>query len=106
MVRTAPAIMSAVPAATLQEMCSPSTNAARRMVNARLTLSMGATDDAGAICRALKYASHEIPVAIPDSARNSNDLDFMDDNARCSPLANTTPHANTRTTIVRMAVAR
>jgi hypothetical protein len=53
-IRSAPASMSAAPPATRQVMGSPSTDQASRTVSARLTLSSGATRDAGPSWRARK----------------------------------------------------
>ena len=53
------------------------------MVNGRLSLSIGATQVAGAICNARKYASHDTPVASPDNARNMSVRREIVGMARC-----------------------
>ena len=50
----APAVIKATPAATFQLIGSLSSTPASRIVSGRLSLSIGATSDAGAICSARK----------------------------------------------------
>ena len=59
--------MSATPIPNRQPTVSPSNSAASTTVSGRLSLSIGATREAGASCSARKYASHETPVATPDA---------------------------------------
>src|SRR6186997_1371535 len=97
--------INATPVHACQVNGSRNQTAASITVNARLNLSIGATHDAGAICSARKYASHDMAVATPDSARKTSDRRDKAGRARCSPSPNTIAHANTRTTTVRIAVA-
>jgi hypothetical protein len=45
----------------------------RVTLGARLSLSTGATRDAGPSCSARKYASYEMPVAMPDSTKKRSE---------------------------------
>jgi hypothetical protein len=87
-------------------MCSPRINAARKMVSARLSLSIGATREAGASWRARKYAIQESPVPMPDNVKNNNGRPRTLASCCCSPNPIARPQANTTTTVVRTAVAR
>ena len=64
-VTSAPATMSAAPTTSCHVSDSPSTSADSAIVRARLSLSIGATRDAGASCSARTYASHDNPVPRP-----------------------------------------
>jgi len=97
--------MSATPAAMRKVIVSCRTSAASTIVNGRLSLSTGATRDAGPSYSARKYASHEHPVASPDKTRKSNARRFVPIKTRCSPAAIATAQANGRITAVRIAVA-
>src|SRR5262249_54984563 len=94
------------PSVSFHDSGSPSTSAARPIVIARLSLSIGATREAGASCSARKYASHDRPVAMPESVRKNRGLARRAGSARGSPPASAMPQANTSTTTVRVAVAR
>ncbi len=76
------------------------------MVSGKLSLSMGATCAAGAICNALKYANQEIPVASAESARNRSVGAEAVLSALNSPRAATSPQTSGRMQVVRIAVAR
>ena len=105
-VKTAPATIRPIPMPRRSEMGSPRVSHASATVIGRLSLSMGATLDAGASCSALKYASQDRPGATPDSKRNARARPFKSRSRTASPCAKTIPQANTRTTSVRTAVAR
>src|SRR3954471_5766199 len=66
-VSTAPIVISVTPRPRRQPIDSPKKIAARVTVSGRLILSIGLTLDAGPICSAQKYASHETPVATPEA---------------------------------------
>src|SRR5215471_1880542 len=105
-VRMAPTAINVTPTPSFQPTDSPRNAAARTTVSGRLSLSIGLTRDAGPSCNARKYASHETPVATPESTRKTTDRREMPANARCSPVTPTMAHANAVMTTVRIAVAR
>jgi hypothetical protein len=80
---SAPITISDTPTAACQVNGSRSHSVASTIVNGRLSLSIGATHDAGAIWSARKYASHDTPVASPDSVRNSRLRPDSVGTARC-----------------------
>src|SRR5580765_2303836 len=98
--------MRPTPRAERSEICSPSSSAASRTVMTRLDLSTEATPAAGPICSARKYASHDTPVPMPDNTSQRDALDESVPICRNSPRKATIAQAKTRTTHVRMAVAR
>ena len=79
--------------------------AAKMNVRTVLDLSIGTTLLISPSCKALKYQSHDAPVASPDSTRNTSVFASMTVIADCDPTTNTMIHENNSTMIVRMAVA-
>ena len=75
--------INVTPAPSRQVMGSRNQSAARMIVNGRLSLSIGATHETGAISSARKYASQEIPVASPESPKNRSVRREMSGIARC-----------------------
>ncbi len=80
--------------------------AAKTMTKTTLSLSTGATRDTSPIWIARKQQSHDNPVATPDNTRNSQARRDNSNTADDPCVARTTPHTNTHTTDVRIAVAR
>jgi hypothetical protein len=75
-VSSAPMVINEAPTPTRQPTGSLSHIAASRIVNGKLSLSMGATRDAGPSCSARKYASQETPVARPERTRAAAPADM------------------------------
>ena len=69
-----PATIRMIPTPALQLARSPRNITASTMVTARLDVPIAVTGVAAPSERALKYATHEMAVANPDSARKSQAL--------------------------------
>ena len=76
------------------------------MTNATLSLSIGATRDAGPSCSARKEQSHERPVANPESVRNSQVRGDGMWKLPSDRVAKAIAQASNTTTLVRTAVAK